>query len=341
MKKTTAINLTLLLISLISVTLLSELVLRAFHHGETGTAIPNTILEEKFPYRFVPNSSFTQTNSEFSMLVKINDLGLRDYDYDRDYFKDRFVVLGTGDSFTWGVGVNMEEGYLAVAERIMNLAAADVKIIKAGMPGYHPINELDFVQHYVQRKLNLEFNMMTIGFLPNDIDELLSGDSIRYGQRKRSDINLRIRLKDFLKSSPLYQRIQQLRLFRIVRGSMPFHYGREMNEEEKMGISRIIRKAESYSSTLPIVFVLIPQMDNILYKTYPDMFRVIKEIPAAQNISFLDTYPELIKYDPYALYYARDQHLTRVGQEIVGRLLAKKIEDLMVLKHGKRPRGEA
>jgi hypothetical protein len=328
MKKATGINIALLLSSLFLVILLSEMILRFFYKAEKETAIWNTILGEEFPYSFLPNSSFIETNSEFSMVVKINNMGLRDYDYGPNYFKDSFVVLGTGDSFTWGVGVNMEEGYLAVAENILNAASLNIKIIKAGMPGYHPLTELDFVEHYVKRKLNLVFNMMTIGFLPNDIDELLLKNSIRYGQQKPSDLNIRARSKKLLQSSFLYQRIQQLKLFRTLRGKASFHYGRKMNEEEKQIISDIIRKAEGYSSTIPVVFVLIPQMDNILYKAYPDMFRVIKKMNTGRNMFFMDTYDELVKYDPYSLYYVKDQHLTKLGQNIVGRLLAKKIGEL-------------
>jgi hypothetical protein len=331
MKKTTAVNIALLLVSLFGVIFISEIVLRFFEKPEKETVFKNTIREEKFPYRFIPGSTYTETNPEFSMFIKINMVGLRDYEYGKDYFKNSFVILGTGDSFTWGVGVNMEDGHLAVAEEILNKDSAKIKIIKAGMPGFSPSQELDFVKYYVQEKLDVKFNLITISFLPHDIDEMLLSNSIRYGKHEQGDMLSLSGFRRLIQSSLIYGHIRQLGLFRAFKGKSTIYYGRKMNEEEKHTISQMIKKAESFSASTPIVFVLIPQMDNVLYKVYPDVFTVAKEESTAKNIYFIDTYEELVKHDAYSVFYKKDQHLTKLGQRIVGEILAKKIEDMSTL----------
>jgi len=332
-KKATALNLALLFVSLFSAIFISEIVLRFLEKPENETVIKNTIKEKSFPYRFIPGSTFTETKSEFSMFVKINSVGLRDYDYGEDYFSNSFVILGTGDSFTWGVGVSMENGHLAVAEKILNKDSANIKIIKAGMPGYNPLEELDFVKYYVQKKLDVKFNLITISFLPNDIDEMLLNHSIRYGEQEQPGIYNLSSFRKLIQSSRIYRKMKQLGLFRAFKRKSTIYYGRKMNEEERQTISRMIKKAETFSASTPVVFVLIPQMDNVLYKVYPDMFNVAKEISTAKNLYFVDTYDELVKYDPYSVYYKKDQHLTELGQRIVGDVLAKKIEGMDILPH--------
>lgn len=331
MKKKIAVNIALLLVALFGVVFMSEIALHFFEKPEKETVIRNTILEEKFPYRFIPGSEFTETKPEFSMFVKINSEGLRDYDYGKDYFNNSYVILGTGDSFTWGVGVSVEDGHLAVAEKILNKDSSKIRIIKAGMPGYNPLEEMDFVKYHVQEELSVKYRLMTISFLPNDIDEMLFNNSIISGKQGQADMHSLSGLRRLIQSSIIYGYIKQLGLFRAFKGKSTIYYGRKMNEEERKMISLMIKKAESFSASIPIVFVLIPQMDNVLYKVYPDVFTVAKETSSATNIHFIDTYDELVKYDAYSVFYKKDQHLTKLGQRVVGEVLARELEDMNIL----------
>jgi len=318
-----------LLVSLCGVVMVSEMMLRLIEKPEKETVIRNTVREEKYPYRFTPGSAFTETNEEFSMMVQINNAGLRDYEYDEEYFTNSDVILGTGDSFTWGVGVSMEDGHLAVAEKFLNSDSAKIKIIKAGMPGYNPLEELDFIKYYVQEKIpGLKFSMITISFLPNDIDEMLLKNSIRYGQNGGAEMDNHFSFRKLIQSSHIYQHMKQLGLLRVFKGKSTIYYGRKMNAKERHLISQMIKKAELFSGSIPVVFVLIPQMDNVIYKAYPDMFTVAKEVSTSSNIYFIDTYDELVKYDPYSVFYKKDQHLTKLGQRIVGEVLARNIEEM-------------
>jgi hypothetical protein len=329
MNRETVIRILLVVLSSFCVIIFSEMILHIFAKPKKETVIRNTVANEKFPYRFIPHTKYTEKTSEFSITVKINNVGLRDYDYLENYPRDNLIILGIGDSFTWGAGVNMEEGYLAVAENILRKNSLSAEIIKAGMPGYEPISELSFVEHYIEGKLNLKFNMLTIGFLPNDIDELVLKSEIRYGQHGPYKLNnVLSSLRNIIRESYIYQRIKHLKLVRTIKGKKSGHYCREMNAEEKDVIAQIIKKAKGYSTSIPVLFVLIPQADNIIYKCYPDMFNIIKELAAENDIFFVDTFFELVKYEPDRLYYKQDQHLTKLGYEIVGRVLANKIMDL-------------
>ena len=69
---------------------------------------------------------------ESKTCVKINSKGLRDNEYPFERDKDTFRVLVLGDSFTWGIGVNIEETFTKRWEAKYH---GRVEIINAGVTG--------------------------------------------------------------------------------------------------------------------------------------------------------------------------------------------------------------
>jgi hypothetical protein len=81
---------------------------------------------------FRPGAQAAVTTSDFSVVYRINDTGLRDTA--RTYERPAGIarVVAHGDSFTFGVGVPYGQRFTDVAERLLG----DVEIVNMGVPGY-------------------------------------------------------------------------------------------------------------------------------------------------------------------------------------------------------------
>jgi len=96
-----------------------------------------------FPYhsRYPPNQLTTMQTPEYHYQVQANSLGLRDTEHDVAKPAGEFRIVGLGDSFTEGVGVAYEDGWLKVLERELNRRATGprVTVIVGGVAGADPV----------------------------------------------------------------------------------------------------------------------------------------------------------------------------------------------------------
>lgn len=117
-----------------------------------GGAHPrNLIIQDKeLGYLLRPNFQTKETNDykEYLIDVRINSLGLRDYEHDLS--KNTYRILGIGDSYTFGEGAQIENTYLSVLEKeLKNKYGQDIEIFKAGIPGYSTKQEVGFLKRYI------------------------------------------------------------------------------------------------------------------------------------------------------------------------------------------------
>ena len=85
-----------------------------------------------------PSQSFrTLTTSEFSHTVDVNRLGFRDREFNSKV-SDVVRIIAIGDSFTYGLGVQIEDTWVKLAERKLQGEGFKVEIANLGQPGAHP-----------------------------------------------------------------------------------------------------------------------------------------------------------------------------------------------------------
>ena len=87
-------------------------------------------------YRLKPGFRGRDRHPDFDVAVFINDEGFRDRPRD-GLDEEARRILGVGDSFTYGEGVELEQTYLSRLESRLEQAGR-VDVIKAGVPGYGP-----------------------------------------------------------------------------------------------------------------------------------------------------------------------------------------------------------
>jgi lysophospholipase L1-like esterase len=148
-------------------------------------ALPNQyamfVADPVLPHRPRPGSVVEgrSLTGEFDFRYAHNSLGWRGPEPAPRKPPGSFRILGLGDSFTYGAGVDVAETYLARLEQ--RLAArgpghARVEVVNAGIPSFFPEAERLLLEHY---GLPLEPDLVIVGFVANDvIDTHLGLESI-------------------------------------------------------------------------------------------------------------------------------------------------------------------
>ena len=128
-------------------------------------------IDEDLGYTLTPNFKGKMRTPESTSTIKINSKGLRDYEHKK---KKAFTILGLGDSFTFGTGVELEDTYLWRLEDILNKKHGNMyEIVKAGVPGYGTDQEYIFLKN---KGLEYKPNLVIIGFYINDVLDSITPD---------------------------------------------------------------------------------------------------------------------------------------------------------------------
>lgn len=130
---------------------------------DMGEYVPGA--EFKFVYDGNTRGYFDADNS---VVCKINSLGMRGPEVQRQKPKGTFRVLGVGDSFTFGVGVRDEDTFLRRLESSLNAAPGATRryeVLNAGVEGYNTRDEVLYLER-VWLKLNPDLVLLV--FYLND-----------------------------------------------------------------------------------------------------------------------------------------------------------------------------
>lgn len=198
-------------------------------------------VDELLGYKLTPNFKGFYSTPENIVKIRINSDGLRDYEHGE---KRGARILGLGDSFVMGVGVELEETFLYLLEKHFNsnFEGFQLDVIKAGVQGYGTDQELSF---YKTSGLTYRPDLVILGFYPNDlIDNLLPNFTVRNGyltmegeaitkiKKNRSLINYNY-ITGLLKN--------EIHLFRFITnnlGNIPFFKKIFMKAADKLKKSR-------------------------------------------------------------------------------------------------------
>ena len=121
------------------------------------------------PFKPEPLSAYRVANAEFRVEYRHNSFGFRDVEHTPTKPQGVFRILALGDSFTYGLGVSLEDSFLYRLEAELNSRSGDhprIEIIKAGIPRYFPETERLLLEHY---GVSYSPDLVLVGFVPNDV----------------------------------------------------------------------------------------------------------------------------------------------------------------------------
>ncbi len=119
--------------SVIFILVVLEVVLRVAAPHDN---IPQIEYDEHLGWRGRADISCRFRKPQYAIDVSQNSAGFRDRDRSISKESGTFRVLCTGDSFTWGAGVEQDEIYTAVLESLLEDSGLRAEVINSGVGGY-------------------------------------------------------------------------------------------------------------------------------------------------------------------------------------------------------------
>ncbi len=119
---------------------------------------------KNYPISPGPNSAYPVETDEFRTLVTTNSLNMRDAEIVSKQ-PGEYRILCLGDSFTFGLGVNVPEAYPKVLERLLREKKSNISVINGGTAG----NAEDAYHFLVDKGLGFSPDLVTVQiYIGND-----------------------------------------------------------------------------------------------------------------------------------------------------------------------------
>lgn len=307
--------------------------------GVTRLVMPNSVRlrlmhqpDERLGYKLVPNYEMDHQTSDFESHIKISSEGLRDYEHQKNKDSSTIRILILGDSFTFGVGVSLEESYPKVLEAMLNknTAAGDSKkyeVINAGIEGFG--TEQEYL--YLEELANIYSpDLVIVGLYSNDIDDVVKGIPSAKG---KTWLKRRILFLSYLRGLQLSLGI----MFKDPRAGMfqvyQDHYEPQFEkalQKTKEYLTKI--KDLSYAMGAKTFIVIIPSCfeterrsgwekrgfgrlysDEFFNKNMSKFSDTFAEFGEARGIPTLPLLPVFKDSKVRPLYFTKDFHWTREG----------------------------
>jgi len=186
MKKKHILNILTFIATVLILFILLEFSLRIFYpqillkRDHIEASIPMFQKGENIPWQLKPLTETRQRDifGEYDVPIRINNLGLRDKDYDEELNSDIKKILLLGDSMTFGYGVEQEQSYPKTLEKLLG---DYYFVINSGVGGYSPDVEYIYLK---EKGLKLNPDVVILGlYVGNDITDLEFNNWIRLDEK--------------------------------------------------------------------------------------------------------------------------------------------------------------
>jgi lysophospholipase L1-like esterase len=274
---------------------------------------------------------------EFDFRYAHNSFGWRGPEVAPDKPPGTFRILGLGDSFAYGAGVDLAETYPARLEERLNARGPGhprVEVVNAGIPSFFPEPERLLLEHY---GLPLSPDLVIVGFVANDvIDTYLGLEAIEVLPDGRIVTNYGAKLLAELGPAllVLYEHWYTFRIpvrrwltarianERPVRPDDVYREGgfhEEAWREVEREYDRMVETTRAHGAGFVLVY--LPQQgpwDEAA--SYPAAR--LAAWAARSDVTFVDVLPAMRAVPhPERLYWPRDRHPTGAGHAIIANAL--------------------
>lgn len=360
--KNTIQNLLLLFVSTIFTLFIIELVVRVFFPQNLYPYVYKD--DPLISYRLKENYRGVHKTPEFKVKVETNSDGLRDYEHPFKKEEGIYRILFIGDSFTFGEGVEVEESYPKVTERLLNERGVGkrIEVLNASAFSWGPSEEYLYLKHYGSK---YKPDMVILGYNVNsDIWQsrygLFDVDNDRLIYTGTENANKR--LNRFLRKIPGYMFIRERsELLALVRRMINDFVDRDVNRaygdmqlslfegkpnddvQESLRITEAILKRikdMSKKEGYQFLLLLIPSREQLDPARFgypersvtgnPNMYiKRICDEAGIQVIDLISSFKGLHK-SPDELYYPANAHWNKEAHKFAGGILAQQLESLLL-----------
>jgi len=290
-------------------------------------------------WTFVPGISGSWGNGEFTEVMRINSLGMRETEIEpRQPGEER--VLAIGDSFTYGHGVKQHESYPRVLEGLLRARGYPVRVLNGGQSGYGMDQSYKM---FVTRRIDLAPDLVLVGIhctdVVDDVDESLY--DIRGGELVPLDArhNWIYLQNELFWGAP--KLVRNLKSYRLLLGVLdrrdPYRQLPRLGEmglrawQRKKIVLEVARMRELGAARGFRVLVILMPCNQDLEASPPDLYLELADRIAELGVPVLRGIDELRARSPDVarLFFRTDMHLDPDGD----RVLAGSIADFIVREH--------
>lgn len=351
-KKSVLINLALLFFTIFICFIFSEILLRSiweepvdtFYGYPTGLHIP----DETRGYKYQPHFHGVFPGTLYKHIeIRINSKGLRDAEHEYSK-KGKYRILSLGDSITFGTGVEVDDAYLAVLERLIQKKIDEKSdVVKAGVNGYEFDQEYAY---YFEEGYKYEPDIVLIGVCLNDA---MVADSKVLQEKKQSVArnisanemknleNENIYGKSFLDYFSTYKfskmALHRLIHYREIKAKRDKYNAKYFyliynlwNGEPLHHYAKNLRNLNSFARLKKsrVVLVLFPYTQQFTHAE--NMGRLPQEkitaLAEVNGIDVIDPY-EILNREDYQNFYLKNDntHLNEKGHRLVGEFIYREM----------------
>lgn len=279
-----------------------------------------------------PNVSHEHVpNSEaflYGVDLKINSYGFRDKEYSVEKPYNTYRILVLGDSFTLGWGVQVEDSYSKVLERMLNekIKGKKFEVINTALGNYNTQMEYEMLK---EKGLAFKPDMVIVGYYPNDPELTVKFDinSISTFVKRHSYIYMFF-----------WDRITNLKA-KINAGSKTGSYtgyvhslykngfeGRRIMESSLNGIIGLSRQ----NNITPVVVVLPQFFGDLKSYEFSEVYPIISNITSKKGVLSIDMLPYFQSYSTKeVIISAEDAHPNKLGHRIIAKAVYDKIISML------------
>lgn len=356
----------------------AEFALRRFHVLDEALLIGKDGKQIYLPdpdlvYAMRPNAESLLQKLEFSVSFKTNSFGYRDEEFTMPPDPAQFVIAGLGDSFGCGHGVNVEDSFFEVAERLLRKSSPGVRIDNLSAHGYSQKQQV----HQIDLAKRLGAKMVVIAACAsNDVlenDDIIERRLGEDGQRndRSEDRSIGRNAADEKKESWLYKNSHLVRFIltrmqnigpNLELGSGTWYVLDVMRDKHDPRTAHAFEKTKALldsiveqcdRANMQLAFVTIPtawesseerfQAALAHYKLAAegmDRHRVTnfyKVYCQSHGLPCLDLIPVLEKKSshPEEFFFPVDRHMNKKGHRVAGEAIAEFLKPLVNAQENK------
>jgi len=294
---------------------------------------------EVYGFELVPGST---GRGMFGENISINPQGARDAPFTEKLNNKRIVAVG--DSFTFGIGVELEDTYVKQLESTLRKADHNIEVLNLGVGSYNFWHYLEVLDN---RVVNLAPDLVLIGFYLDDLSAPIRPTRViahnPFEQRIEDDFtasalwNLVSNLWTRFETRYRYRRgyeylagIEERKTY--IGGEKPDHIfyrlqTGSMDAALYRAFSTAVDRLAAWSvrENVPVVVVFIPDASQIHEPHRQSVNRTVADEMARVGIEFIDTTPAFeAQPDARPLYlFPLDAHTSTSGHALIAATLAQ------------------
>lgn len=311
-----------------------EALLRAFVPAMAAGSAARFELDRDLIYRLRPANVVAWSSPEFTEVSHVNARGLRGAALAPKGPATR-RILAVGDSFTFGHGVQDDEAYPAVAERLLRAHGHDVQVLNAGVPGYNTDQAYGWT---LRDGLALAPDLLLVGVHCSDVSDNYESSlyDVVDGRlvRRATTATRMYRLGAIVNVIPPVVRTS--RTFDVLVASFDWHDAPSVRpavaDLDAWSFAKMRLAIGDLATRVPAIATVLMPCKKALAGG-PDPYGTLAHDLRAAGVPVMDgmrAFHDAVP-DPAALFFHDDPHLNAEGNRVLASTVAAFVEEVALL----------